>query len=91
MNSVPGTVCWEQLEFSLFPIAHSWNSVLGTGTGKLSVPCELFPEQQIQNRQENLLFPIYSSGNAVPGTEEVHQTYLLQFCPRRKIVVLEAW
>ena len=75
MISVPGTVCWEQLHFSLFPIAHSWHSELGTGTGKLSVHCELFPEQQIRNRQENMLFPISCSGSTVPGTEEVHQTY----------------
>ena len=42
----------------------------------------LFPEQEIRNRQENLLFPISYFRNAVPGTEEVHQTYLLQFRSR---------
>ena len=79
ITSDPGTVYWEQLKSSLFPIDRSWNSALGTGTSKLSVPCKLFPEQQIRNREENLLFPISCSRNAVPGTKEVHQTYLLQF------------
>ena len=81
ITSVPGTVYWEQLEFSLFPIALSRNSALETGTRKLSVLCELFPEQQMRNRNKNLLFPMFCSGNAVPETEEVHQTYLLQFRP----------
>ena len=78
ITSVPGPVFLEQFEFSMFPITHSRNRVLGTNTSKLSVPYKLFPEQQIWNRKENLLFPISCSGNAVPGTEEVHQTYLLQ-------------
>ena len=45
----------------LFPI--DWNTVQETGTSKHSVLCKLFLEQQKKIRQENLLFPIFCSGN----------------------------
>ena len=63
ITSDPGTVYWEQLESSLFPIDRSRNSLLGTGPSKLFVRinCSLNSKYRTDKKTCCSLYP-------VPGT-----------------------
>ena len=61
--SDPESVYWKQLESILFPIDHSGNSVLGTGTSKLSLPRTGNTEQTRKLAVPYILFQERCSGN----------------------------